>query len=98
MRARDISAGAPRWVGLRTSDPAAVRSFYAGLFGGPADEPQEEFGGYFMFNGAGGQPVAGCMPAMEGGASDVWSVYLTVEDVGKTLESVPEHGGQGIWP
>jgi uncharacterized protein len=98
MRARDISAGAPCWMDLNTSDTAAVRSFYTGLFGWTAEEPQEEFGGYFMFNGAGGQPVAGCMPAMEGGAHDVWSVYLTVEDVSKTLESVPGHGGQVIVP
>src|ERR1700729_1242648 len=98
MRARDISAGAPCWMDLSTSDTAAVRSFYTGFFGWTADETQEEFGGSFMFNGAGGQPVAGCMPAMEGGAHDVWSVYLTVEDVGKTLESVPAHGGQVIVP
>lgn len=98
MRVRDISAGAPCWMDLSTSDTTAVRSFYTGLFGWTADEPQEEFGGYFMFNGAGGQPVAGCMPAMEGGAHDVWSVYLTVEDVNKTLESVPGHSGQVIVP
>ena len=93
MRTRDISAGAPCWMDLSTSDTAAVRSFYTGLLGWTAEDPQEEFGGYFMFNGADGQPVAGCMPAMEGAAHDVWSVYLTVEDVGKTLESVPAHGG-----
>jgi len=83
---------------LSTSDTTAVRSFYTGLFGWTADEPQEEFGGYFMFNGAGGQPVAGCMPAMEGGARDVWSVYLAVEDAGQALESVAAHGGQVIVP
>ena len=32
------------------------------------------------------------------GVPDVWSVYLTVEDVNKTLESVPGHGGQVIVP
>ncbi|MGH3278077.1 MAG: VOC family protein [Trebonia sp.] len=98
MRARDISAGAPCWLDLSTSDTTAVRPFYTGLFGWTADEPQEEFGGYFMFNGPDGQPVAGCMPAMEGGAHDVWSVYLTVEDISKTLESVPGHDGQVIVP
>jgi len=77
---------------LSTSDTTAVRSFYTGLFGWTADEPQEEFGGYFMFNGAGGQPVAGCMPAMEGAARDIWSVYLAVDDVSKALESVPARG------
>ncbi len=63
MRKRDISAGAPCWMDLSTSDTAAVRSFYTGLFGWTADEPQEEFGGYFMFNGPAASPSPGaCLP------------------------------------
>jgi predicted enzyme related to lactoylglutathione lyase len=98
MRARDLSAGAPCWIDLSTSDTAAIRAFYTGLFGWTAEEPQEEFGGYFMFNGAGGAPVAGCMPAMPDAPTDIWAVYLTVEDIAKTLESIPEHGGQVVVP
>ena len=98
MRARDITAGAPCWIDLMTSDTAAIRAFYAGLFDWTAEEPNAEFGGYFMFNGAGGQPVAGCMPAMPDSPSDIWSVYLTVEDTSKTLESALEHGGQVAVP
>jgi predicted enzyme related to lactoylglutathione lyase len=98
MRARDTSAGAPCWIDLSTSDTATVRDFYTGLFGWTAEEPQEEFGGYFMLNGAGGVPVAGCMPAMPGGAHDVWGIYLTVDDVAKTLDSVTANGGQIIAP
>jgi predicted enzyme related to lactoylglutathione lyase len=98
MRARDISAGAPCWIDLSTSDTSAIRAFYTGLFGWTAAEPSEEFGGYFMFNGAGGQPVAGCMPAMPDSPHDIWSAYLTVDDIARTLESVPGHGGQVIVP
>ena len=96
MRTRDLSAGAPCWIDLSTSDAEAIRAFYTGLFGWSAEEPNEEFGGYFMFNGAGGAPVAGGMPGMPGAPTDLWSVYLTVEDAAKTLESVTEHGGQVI--
>jgi predicted enzyme related to lactoylglutathione lyase len=99
MRARDTSAGAPCWIDLATSGTDVARDFYTGLFGWTAEEPQEEFGGYFMFNEKpGGVPVAGCMPAMPDGAHDVWGVYLTVEDVAKTLESVTANGGQVIAP
>jgi predicted enzyme related to lactoylglutathione lyase len=94
MRKRDISAGAPCWMDLATSDVAAARSFYTGVFGWTAEEPNEEFGGYFMFNAPGSGPVAGCMPAMPEGGRDVWSVYLTVEDAAKSLDEAVAHGGQ----
>lgn len=97
MRIRDTSAGAPCWIDLNTSDTAVARDFYTGLFGWTAQEPQEEFGGYFMFDHT-GVPVAGCMPAMPEGGSDIWSVYLTVGDIAKTLESVPVYGGQVVVP
>jgi predicted enzyme related to lactoylglutathione lyase len=97
MRARDTSAGAPCWIDLSTSDTSAVRDFYTGLFGWTADEPDPEFGGYFMFN-SGGVPVAGCMPAMPDAPADVWGSYLTVEDAQKTLEAATAAGGQVLAP
>jgi predicted enzyme related to lactoylglutathione lyase len=96
MRSRDIAAGAPCWIDLSTSDTDTARAFYAGVFGWTALEADEQFGGYFMFDGAGGVPVAGCAPAMEGFPTDRWQVYLTVEDAAKTLESAAEHGGRVI--
>jgi uncharacterized protein len=98
MRARDVSAGAPCWIDLMTSDANSARAFYSGLFGWTANEASPEFGGYFMFDGAGDVPVAGCMPAMADGPADVWSVYLTVENIEKALELVAANGGQVIAP
>lgn len=95
MRARDTSAGAPCWIDLGSSDPAVARDFYTALFGWTADEPNPEFGGYFMFN-SGGAPVGGGMPAMPGGTPDVWSVYLTSQDAAKTAEAATTAGGQVI--
>jgi uncharacterized protein len=97
MGARDISAGAPCWIDLSTSDTAAARDFYTGVFGWTAGEASEEFGGYFMFDHK-GAPVAGCMPAMNGAPADIWSVYLTVADAGQTLETAAAAGGQVAVP
>jgi uncharacterized protein len=97
MRERDISAGAPCWIDLSTSDTAATRAFYTGLFGWTADEPDPQFGGYFMFS-RDGVPAAGCMPAMPDSPTNFWSVYLTVDDAGKTLEAVTAGGGQVYVP
>ena len=86
--------GAPCWVDLMTSDTERSREFYGQLFGWEAQEPTEEYGGYFTFtkNGAG---VAGCMPAQpDMGMPDVWSVYLTTDDAEKTSEAVAANGGQ----
>jgi uncharacterized protein len=97
MRARDLSAGAPCWIDLDSSDTAVAREFYTGLFGWTAGEASAEFGGYFMFfhNEA---PAAGCMPVMPGAVPNVWSVYLTVDDAQKTLDTAAAAGGQVIVP
>jgi predicted enzyme related to lactoylglutathione lyase len=97
MRERDISAGAPCWIGLSTSDTAVVRDFYAGVFGWTAGEASADFGGYFMFT-RDGVPVAGCSPAEQDSPTNKWSAYLTVDDIAKTLESVGAAGGQVYVP
>lgn len=96
MRSRDLSAGSPCWIDLATSDTDTARGFYSGVFGWTANEADEQFGGYFMFDGPGGVPVAGCVPAVPNFPADAWRVYLAVEDAAKTLESATEHGGQVI--
>jgi len=79
-----------------TSDTERSRAFYGELFGWEADEPSEEFGGYFSFR-KDGALVAGGMPAMPGaGPTDVWSVYLATDDAEKTLETAAAEGGQPI--
>jgi predicted enzyme related to lactoylglutathione lyase len=77
-----------------TSDTTRSRDFYSQLFGWTAEEPNEEFGGYFNF-AKGGVRVAGCMASQPGqGVSDVWSVYLATDDASKTVEAVTANGGQ----
>jgi predicted enzyme related to lactoylglutathione lyase len=86
--------GAPCWVDLMTSDTDRSRAFYCELFGWTADEPSEEFGGYFTLS-RDGAVVAGCMAAQEG-MPDVWSIYLTTDDANKTVEAATANGGQVV--
>jgi uncharacterized protein len=97
MQARDLSAGAPCWIDLSSSDTAVARDFYTGVFNWTAGAASEEFGGYFMFDHK-GVPVAGCMPAMHGAPADMWSVYLAVPDASKTAEAATASGGQVAVP
>ncbi len=86
--------GAPCWVDLTTSDTDRSRAFYSQLFGWSAEEPAEEFGGYFNFT-KDGVRLAGCMPSQLGaGMTDTWSVYLATDDAGKTLDAAVANGGQ----
>jgi predicted enzyme related to lactoylglutathione lyase len=90
--------GAPAWIDLSTPDTEAARTFYGQLFGWTADEPDEQFGGYFMFS-LDGVPIAGCMPNAHDPAGTVaWSVYLATDDVEKALAATVESGGSVVVP
>ncbi len=95
MPTRDTAPiGSPCWVDLMTSDTERSRAFYCRLFGWEAEEPSEEFGGYFTFTKDGAR-VAGCMASQPGaGEPDVWSVYLATDDAGSTDDAATANGGQ----
>jgi predicted enzyme related to lactoylglutathione lyase len=88
-----IPVGGPVWVDLMTSDTAGARDFYGRLLGWEAEDPNPDFGGYFNFTKDGAR-VAGCMGAMEEGLPDVWSVYLSTDDIARTVADARTHGGQ----
>lgn len=86
--------GAPCWVDLATSDTERSRAFYCQLFGWAAEEPAEEFGGYFNFT-KDGIRIAGCMPSQAGsGMPEVWSLYLATDNAEQTLQAAAANGGQ----
>jgi predicted enzyme related to lactoylglutathione lyase len=87
-----VAIGNPCWADVMTSDKPATRAFYAELLGWDAEEPNEEFGGYFNFTKDGG-PIAGAMDNQGGGMPDVWSIYLAVADAEATCEAVKKAGG-----
>jgi predicted enzyme related to lactoylglutathione lyase len=79
-----------------TSDAGSSRAFYTELFGWGAEEPAEEFGGYFNFT-KNGVRVAGCMASAsqpESDVPDVWSIYLATDDAAKTVEAASANGSQ----
>jgi predicted enzyme related to lactoylglutathione lyase len=92
---RDIApVGAPCWIDLFTSDPAASRAFYGDLFGWTSEQAGEEYGGYINFL-QDGVPIAGGMHN-DGtqGVPDLWTVYLASADAKATVDAAAGHGGQ----
>jgi uncharacterized protein len=90
--------GAPCWADLWTSDVEGAQRFYAAVFGWVADEPDPNFGGYFMFN-RDGVPVAGGMgPMPDMPASNTWKPYLASSDAAATAKAASAHGGQVVVP
>ena len=83
--------GAPCWADLWTSDVEGSRTFYSALFGWEAQEPSEEFGGYFMFH-RDGLPIAGGMGDMgpDMAADNSWKVYLSTDDIAGVLTDLLE--------
>lgn len=96
MEMTSYPPGAPSWVDLGTSDPAAAAAFYQGLFGWTCEEGPPEAGGYRMCL-LRGLPVAGLGPQMNPGPP-VWSTYVTVTNADDTAARVATLGGQVIVP
>ena len=91
--------GSPCWTDLWTSDVDGSRAFYSELFGWEALAPSPEFGGYFMF-ARDGVPVAGGMGDMGADmpANNTWRIYLTTNDMSKTIERAGAEGAQVVVP
>lgn len=87
-----VPEGAPIWIDLSTSDQPASCAFYSALLGWDAEDPDPELGGYLNFT-AGGERVAGCVPAMPGAPTDTWSVHLAAADAERTAEAAVAAGG-----
>jgi predicted enzyme related to lactoylglutathione lyase len=90
--------GSPCWADLWTSDVKGSRRFYCDLFGWRAEDPNPEFGGYFMFT-RDGVPVAGAMGDMgDMPATDTWKIYLDTDDIAKTVQAAEKEGAHVVAP
>ena len=87
--------GAFSWSELMTSDPAAAAKFYGKLFGWKVKEMGAEMGGYRVAN-IGETSVGGlmAMPPKAKGLKPSWGVYVTVDDVDKTLAQAVKLGAK----
>ncbi|HET9242071.1 MAG TPA: VOC family protein [Gaiella sp.] len=93
MPAPTLVIGAPCWIDLYSSDTARATEFYGRLFGWKAEEPREEFGGYFTFT-KDGRHVGGCMRNDgEAGYPDGWGIHLMTDDVDAIASATREQGG-----
>ena len=84
------------WVELGSTDQAAARSFYSGLFGWEAEEVQmSEDSTYTMFH-SGGRYTAALYqvdPQQPNAAPDCWGVYVAVDSVDEATERARGLGG-----
>lgn len=95
-------AGTFSWVDCTTTDPAAAKAFYTGVFGWDAvDMPAGEGRIYTMFT-LDGLNVAGMGEMQdaqkEQGIPSHWMNYVTVNDVDAMPERVTNLGGNVILP
>lgn len=96
------SVGRIGWVELTVPDASATRDFYCEVIGWTVEDVPLRDGDevYSDFNmlGADGTPLAGICHARgaNGGLPPVWMLYLTVADLGASLERVVEEGGEVI--
>ncbi len=90
--------GSPCWTDLWTSDVEGSRRFYGELLGWEAEAPNPEFGGYFMFT-RDSVPMAGAMGDMgDMPADNAWKIYLTSDDITKTILMAEAEGAHVIAP
>jgi uncharacterized protein len=83
------------WRDLHTDDPAAVKSFYAGLFGWEFVQGTA-MGRPYAIVTSGGQPIAGIVKAerkLPQQPNSQWLSYLSVPDVDRAAERTRTAGG-----
>jgi predicted enzyme related to lactoylglutathione lyase/TfoX/Sxy family transcriptional regulator of competence genes len=90
--------GTPNWVDLPTSDQAAAKAFYAGLFGWTYDDQPVGEGQVYSMATLGGHQVAAIstQPAemAAAGAPPMWNTYLAVDSVDEATAKVEAAGGK----
>ncbi|MEO0996275.1 MAG: VOC family protein [Pseudomonadota bacterium] len=72
--------GAFSWSELMTGDPKKAADFYAKVLGWETEVMPMPTGDYTIVKAA-GAPVGGIMQHPQEGAPDLWTTYITVDDV-----------------
>lgn len=91
-------AGAPVWIDLSTTDPAAARNYYAWLFGWKVEvAPDPAAGGYAMAT-IGDKTVAGIGGTQDPHAPAAWMTYIGTHDADGIAKKVEAAGGKVVAP
>ena len=93
------TSGAFSWSELMTTDPAAAKAFYTKLFGWGTKDMKMSSGDYTTCQ-VGENSVGGItkISAEAGGMPPAWGVYVTVDDVDRTIRQAEQLGGTLIAP
>jgi predicted enzyme related to lactoylglutathione lyase len=90
--------GTPNWVDLQTTDQAAAKAFYSGLFGWTYDDQPMPQGPVYSMALLGGHTVAAIAPQSPemaaAGAPAMWNTYLAVDSVDEAVGKVEAAGGK----
>jgi predicted enzyme related to lactoylglutathione lyase len=88
--------GTPNWVDLPTSDQAAAKAFYAGLFGWTYDDQPMDEGQIYSLALLRGHQVAAISPQPPtlAGAPPMWNTYIAVDSVDEATAKVEAAGGK----
>jgi uncharacterized protein len=98
MPARESYAqGTPNWVDLQTTDQAAAKAFYGGVFGWTYDDQPMDAGAVYSIAKIGDGQVAAIAPQSPelkaAGAPAMWNTYLAVDSVDDATAKVGPAGG-----
>ena len=98
MPTRDSYAqGTPNWVDLQTTDQAAAKAFYTGVFGWSYDDQPMEGDAVYSIAKIGDESVAAIAPQSPelaaAGAPPMWNTYLAVDSVDEASAKVGPAGG-----
>jgi predicted enzyme related to lactoylglutathione lyase len=90
--------GTPNWVDLQTSDQAAAKAFYSGLFGWTYDDQPMPDGQLYSMAMLRGHMVAAIAPQppemAAAGAPPMWNTYLAVDSADEATARAEAAGGQ----
>ena len=91
--------GAFGWFELMTSDVESAKTFYKDLFGWEYETVPIPGSEYTVVK-LNGEAVAGIMqmPDELVGMPPSWGIYITVDDVDKTVEEIKAKGGKVLRP
>lgn len=99
--------GTPYWLQLMSNDYATSREFYSSVIDARLEEigsggaPDSEGPDFYSQVFVGDMSYSGIMDAttlLPAGAPSTWQLYVTVDDVEKTVEQVASLGGTVIMP
>ena len=90
------------WTDLTTTDQAAAKAFYGGLFGWEAEDIPVGEGVSYSMQRVGGKDVAAISPQpqmqRDAGAPPTWNSYVSVEDADAAVERAKGLGGTAHAP